>query len=195
MSVRDRRRLRRALRAAKAAGADIVDALETKTTAGLVTAAATSKGHLWWFGQLRPMGAEVAVTLLYPLSRRRERVLGLASIYLRYIVRPLLTIHRSTSNALPPLFGHHHHRCDGETHPSTSRPRRFRNFGSDDELGGPSVVATAATLRPHVRHRSQADPARAPSPEQPRHGYQLIRTIEEMSAAATRLALARCIRR
>jgi len=70
-----------ALRAAKAAGADIVDALETKTTAGWLQLPRHRRA-LWWFGSYDPWAPESSDFAGIPSPAARE-VLGLLRSILR----------------------------------------------------------------------------------------------------------------
>jgi len=80
-------------------------------------------------------------------------------------------------------FGHHHHhRCDGDDQAFHFAGRsRFRHFGGGDELGGPfGGRHGGGRIGRMFGHGDLKLILLALLAEQPRHGYQLIRTIEEM---------------
>ena len=79
-------------------------------------------------------------------------------------------------------FGHHHHpRCDDEQAFHFAGRGRFRHFGGDDEVGGPfGGRHGGGRFGRMFGHGDLKLILLALIAEQPRHGYQLIRTIEEM---------------
>src|SRR3954464_9114864 len=78
-------------------------------------------------------------------------------------------------------FGHHHHRCDDEQAFHFAGRGRFRHFGGDDEVGGPfGRRHGGGRFGRMFGHGDLKLILLALIAEQPRHGYQLIRTIEEM---------------
>jgi len=78
-------------------------------------------------------------------------------------------------------FGGHHHRCGDEQAFHFAGRGRFRPFGGDDELGGPfGGRHGGARFGRMFGHGDLKLILLALIAEQPRHGYQLIRTIEEM---------------
>ena len=78
-------------------------------------------------------------------------------------------------------FGHHHHRCDGDESFHFAGRGRFRHFGGEDELGGPfGGRHGSGRFGRMFGHGDLKLILLALIAEQPRHGYQLIRTIEEM---------------
>ena len=80
-------------------------------------------------------------------------------------------------------FGHHH-RCNDEQAFHFAGRGRFRPFGGDDELGGPfGGRHGGARFGRMFGHGDLKLILLALIAEQPRHGYQLIRTIEEMGYA------------
>jgi len=74
-----------------------------------------------------------------------------------------------------------HHRCGDEQAFHFAGRGRFRPFGGDDELGGPfGGRHGGARFGRMFGHGDLKLILLALIAEQPRHGYQLIRTIEEM---------------
>ena len=77
-------------------------------------------------------------------------------------------------------FGHHH-RCDDEQAFHFAGRSRFRHFGGEDDLGGPfGGRHGGGRFGRMFGHGDLKLILLALIAEQPRHGYQLIRTIEEM---------------
>jgi DNA-binding PadR family transcriptional regulator len=76
-------------------------------------------------------------------------------------------------------FGHHH-RCDDDQAFHFAGRGRFRHLGGDDELGGPFGGRHGGRFGRMFGHGDLKLVLLALIAEQPRHGYQLIRTIEEM---------------
>ena len=79
-------------------------------------------------------------------------------------------------------FGHHHnHRCDDDQAFHFAGRGRFRHFGNDDDLGTPfGGRHGGGRIGRMFGHGDLKLILLALIAEQPRHGYQLIRTIEEM---------------